>query len=93
MVARMTETLDAGTPHLSADDARGIVAANARAAIARRRARHEDLADLLNLHRTSLSRRLNGHYPFTVDELHSLSIALEVPLDDLLEGAGAPSNP
>lgn len=57
-----------------------------RAEVARRRVRSGDLAQLLNISRTTVWRRLNGEYPFTVDELTAIAGLLGMPVGDLLPG-------
>lgn len=49
------------------------VAANVRAEMARAGIRQKEILDLLDMDRTTLSKRLNGHLPFSADELHLIA--------------------
>jgi len=69
----MTETLS------------GRVAANVRAEIARRGLRQPAIAEACGLSQTGLSKRLNGHVPWGVNELAKAADALGVPVAVLLE--------
>ncbi|MBF6368369.1 helix-turn-helix transcriptional regulator [Nocardia puris] len=60
------------------------VAANVRAAAARKRATQTALAASLGISQQALSRRLLGHVEFRIDELHALATALDVPIDTLV---------
>ena len=59
-------------------------AAVVRAELARRKIRGADLAQGLGLSRTTMWRRLNGTYPFDVEELAYIADHLGVPLSVLL---------
>lgn len=60
------------------------VAAEVRAAMARRRVSQSGLAAELGIAQSGLSRRLNGQVPFDIDELEKLSTFLEVPVGTLI---------
>lgn len=64
----------------------GTVAANCRAEAARHGKTGQDIADGTGIHRVTLSRRLNGHSPFTIDQLVAIAEFLRVPLATLLQG-------
>lgn len=49
--------------------------------------RHSHLAAALGMSRVSLSRRLNGHVAWTVDELTAVCELLDVELAELLTDA------
>ena len=55
-----------------------LIAAEVRAAASRRGKTQADLAEILCLGRGAVSRRLNGHQEFSIDELYRLADALEV---------------
>lgn len=61
------------------------IAAEVRAAAARKGLSQADLGIVLSLGRLAVSRRLNGHQDFTVDELFKLSTALDVDIADLIK--------
>ena len=61
------------------------IAANVRAAMARKRLDQTSLAATLGISRSALSDRCRGITNFRVDELQLVAAALEVPLSDLIE--------
>lgn len=61
-----------------------LTAAVVRAELARRKLRGGDLADALRISRTSLWRRLNGVYPFDINELAAVAAYLDLPVSALL---------
>lgn len=63
------------------------IADNVRAEMARHQHTQTTLAKILNRSQSSLSRRLTGHTPFDVVELHEIARALHVNVCDLLNGA------
>lgn len=60
------------------------VAAEIRAAMARKRVTQVALAGLIDMPVHSLARRLKSETPITVDELAAIAAALDVPVGDLL---------
>ena len=60
------------------------VAAEVRAEAARNRVTQQRLASVLGIDKGSMSRRMNGHQPFTVDELAAVADELHVPVQRLL---------
>lgn len=74
-------------------DFRALVASSVRAEMARRSLHQGDLAAALGLPRTGVSRRLTGHTPFTVDELHALAVMMDIPVARFLESACFPDSP
>ena len=67
----------------------GEVAAEIRAELARRQIPQVRIADLLGLSQVSVSRRLTGQTPISVDELALIAGFLDVPISDLLKDAAA----
>lgn len=59
-------------------------AAIVRAELARRRMKQGDVAEVLGLTQSAMSRRLVGEVEFTVTELRKLADALQVPASTLL---------
>ena len=55
------------------------LAAEVRAELARQNKPSSKLASSTRLQRTALSRRLNGHQPFNVDDLGAIAAALDLP--------------
>ncbi len=68
----MTETLS------------GRVAANVRAEIARQGLRQPTVASACDLSQTGLSKRLNGHVQWSINELAAVADALGVPVSVLI---------
>lgn len=68
----MTDTLNA------------LVAANIRAELARRRIRHEDLAEGLNLTRPAVSRLVNGQTDLTLSKVEKIARYFDVDPHSLL---------
>ena len=60
------------------------VAAEVRAHAARRRVTVSTLARKTDVSIASMSRKMNGHQPFSLDELAGVAQALHVPIGDLL---------
>lgn len=54
------------------------VAAEVRACLARRRVSQNTAAGVIGIGQASMSRRLAGEYPFTVDELFKLADHLKI---------------
>lgn len=69
--------------HMKSDPS-GVVAANVRAEIARRRIRQVDVAASLGMSQQALSRRLTGEVAFDVGELHEVAALLETTAAALL---------
>lgn len=65
------------------------VAAEVRANLARRGETRAWLCDTAGIKPATMSRRLAGKSPFTVDELAAIAEALEIPLSALLPGVAA----
>ena len=65
-----------------------MVSAEVRAEAARRRVTGARLAHALDLSPMSMSRRMNGHQPFTVGELAAIADELHVPIVRLLPTDG-----
>lgn len=59
-------------------------AAVVRAEVARHKVRTGELARILRVSRTTMWRRLNGDYPFNIDELTLIADRLGVPINALL---------
>jgi transcriptional regulator with XRE-family HTH domain len=55
-------------------------AAIVRAEVARHKLSNRDLSELLGRSRTTVWRRLNGEYPFDVEELAAIADRLGIPL-------------
>ena len=69
---------------LALDDVRALVADEVRAWMARRKITGEKLAAELGKSGTTVSRRLRGRTAFDLDDLHEISVILNVPLERLL---------
>lgn len=69
------------------DSLRLTVAAEVRAAMARRNCTQAELAAALNLSQPSVSVRLTGQQPWTVDELAAAARYLGTSLADLVADA------
>lgn len=65
------------------------VAAGVRAELARQRRTQLEVAELLDTTQVTVSRKLNGHTPFTVNELYRLAGWLAVPVTRFLPEAAA----
>ena len=65
------------------------VLANIRAEVARRRLSQSAIAAALGVSQQSVSKRLNGHVPLTVDELGIIAGLLDITPADLLSQAVA----
>lgn len=65
------------------------VAEEVRALLARRRVTQEAAADAIQISTASMSRRLAGAYPFTVDELEGLAALLGVDVRTLFPAVQA----
>lgn len=61
------------------------IAANVRAAMARRRISQLELAKRIFASNTRMSNRLLGRVSFTISELADIATALDVPLSSLTE--------
>lgn len=61
------------------------VAGRVRGIAAERRVSHAQLADTLGVTKMSMSRRMNGHTPFTAEELIRISEPLGVPATQFFE--------
>lgn len=66
-----------------------IVGANIRAELARKRISQRQLADLLGMSGTGVSKRLSGITPIDVDELQQIAQFLDVPVSMLMQDAAA----
>lgn len=60
------------------------VAANVRAALARRRIQQQEFAETIGWPRIRLSRRINGHTQFTIDDVVVIADALGVSVETLV---------
>lgn len=65
------------------------VGSNVRAEMARRDLTQQRLASEIGMAQQSLSRRLRGDTPLTVDELQAIADVLGVPAAALLEAGAA----
>lgn len=63
-----------------------LTGSNVRAEMARLGVSQSKLAASLGISQSSLSKRLQGHTPFSIDELVTISKALDIALDRLLVG-------
>lgn len=63
------------------------IAGEVRALVARNRTRQADLCELLHLSQGSISLRLSGKIPFTLDELVALATFFEVAPGQMLQQA------
>ncbi len=63
-----------------------LVAGNVRALMARRGVSQHQVADVLGLSQTAVSKRLRGVTPWDVNEMGTLAEAFGVPIAVLLEG-------
>lgn len=61
-----------------------VTAGAVRAEMARNRVSIRDLAEATGIAKTTLARRINGQYPFGIDQLVAIAQHLEVPLTVLL---------
>lgn len=68
-------------------DFRSLVASSVRAEMARRGLHQGQVAEVLGLPRTAVSRRLTGQTPWTVDELHAIAGIFGMDLRDLIPRA------
>lgn len=66
---------------------RTAVAAEVRAELARQNKTYTSLAVATDISVDTLRRRLNGHKPFYVEELVSVSRFLEISVDELIARA------
>jgi transcriptional regulator with XRE-family HTH domain len=64
--------------------AREAVAAEVRAATARKRASQSKIAKALGMSQQALSRRYTGEIAFDINELFGIAKYLDVPVSDLL---------
>ena len=60
------------------------IAEEIRVLMARRRITQGDLAELLGVSRPTLSSRMNGRVPWTVDELEALANYFDMPITALI---------
>lgn len=60
------------------------IAAEIRAAAARKRFTQDQLGDVLHVSRMGIYRRLSGKVPFSVDELYALADALDVDVQEFI---------
>lgn len=65
------------------------VASEVRAGMARSKRTSLALAEHLGVSHAYVSRRLNGHLPFTLDDLEKIAAFLEVPVASLLHERAA----
>ena len=65
------------------------MAAEVRAAIARAGLPRARVADAAGMHRQLLSRKLNGHTPFLIEEVVAIAKAIDVPPDELVSAVVA----
>jgi transcriptional regulator with XRE-family HTH domain len=65
------------------------VAAEVRAEVARQNVTQVELSRILEIAQPSVSRRLNGKFPFDTDELDKLAAAFGVPVDRFLSTPSA----
>ena len=74
-------------PSRAADSA-GIVARNLKRLMAERGVPQRQVAEVLGVTQSNVSKRLKGRTPFTTDDLDALARAFEVHPGDLLSDAG-----
>lgn len=60
------------------------IAANVRAAMARRRVDQQAVADVIGKTRQAVGGKVNGRVHFRVDELQAIAELLDVPFDELI---------
>ena len=58
---------------------------NVRAEMKRRNKTNKDIAELLGISSNSVSFKLNGYRPFTLDEIKALANAFDCTIDYLAE--------
>jgi transcriptional regulator with XRE-family HTH domain len=68
-----------------------LAALNVRGEMARKGFTQTRVASALGVSQASVSARLRGVTPFSIDELVTLAQVLDVPLDRLLEGVEVPA--
>lgn len=69
---------------------RSCIAANVRAAAARKNLSPSKLAAQIGMTASTMSRRLDLTYPFTTDELGAIADATGVKIVELVAGVSAP---
>ena len=74
---------------MSRSEHRQIIAAEVRAAVARKRVRLDELSAATGIARSTLSNKINGNSDFTVSELVEVAIALDVSAAEFLPSATA----
>lgn len=67
------------------------IAAEVRAALARRKIDQAEVADALGLSRSSVSQRINGHRPFSVAQLITIAGIVGVQPAEFFRTVGADS--
>lgn len=67
------------------------IAANVRAAMARRRVNQETVAAAIGKTRQAVGGKVNGRVHFRVDELQAIAELLDVPFDELIAPEHAPA--
>ena len=70
-----------------------IVSGNVRAEMARRRVTQKDLSEALGIAQTQISKRLNGHSEWRVNDLPPVAEVLGVSIDVLIYGGGYENTP
>lgn len=71
----------------SADTFASSIASAVRAELERKGKRRSDLIAVLDMSRPTISGRLNGHTPFTADELDKVATFLGITAYDLIDSA------
>jgi transcriptional regulator with XRE-family HTH domain len=71
-------------PRDPSPDLAAYASAEIRAHLARRSITREELADVMDVHRDWLNRRLKGSVGVTLEDLQKIADALGVPVTDLL---------
>lgn len=81
-----TDTI-AGTPQAEPETAAQRIAMEIRGLMAARRLGSTDLANFLNVHRSTAARRINGESDLTINEVEAIAAWLDVPVTRLIAPA------
>lgn len=82
-----TVTLQPETPHKTVDLV-SVLASNIRAEAGRRSLTQTDLANVLGITQSAISRRWNGRRPWPLEDLPTVADALGVTVADLVTPTG-----